>query len=139
MNQTTILWPVLAQVLLVYLAYGVLGWRRRRAMRDGIVGREDLRDRQSDPPLSRSASANVMNQFELPVLFYVVCLALLFLSGVSYVALVLAWLFVISRYVHAFVHLTSNRVALRGPLFASGWVVLALMWVLLALRLCGLA
>ncbi len=54
------------------------------------------------------------NQFELPVLFYVLTILayVTHLAGVVFV--VLAWIFVIFRILHAYVHVTSNIIRLRG-------------------------
>jgi len=70
------------------------------------------------------------NQFELPVLFYVLTILeyITHLAGVAFV--VLAWIFVIFRVLHAFVHVTSNIVRLRGALFAISAMVLAVMWAI---------
>ena len=86
-----------------------------------------------------TAANNLMNQFEAPVLFHVCCLALHAIAGVSVAALVLAWLFVLSRYVHAWIHLATNRLRQRSYAFRSGLGLLALMWIWFALRLAGLA
>ncbi len=48
------------------------------------------------------------------------------------VAVVLAWIFVASRYLHAFIHVTSNNLRYRSPLFACGYVVLGAMWMWVA-------
>ncbi|MNU04332.1 MAPEG family protein [compost metagenome] len=48
------------------------------------------------------------------------------------VSLVLAWLFIASRYLHAFVHVTSNRIRYRRPLFMAGAVTLGGMWIWLS-------
>ena len=73
------------------------------------------------------------------MLFYVVSLSLYVTSGVSYVALLLAWLFVALRYVHAWFHLTSNRVKYRSTAFIAGALLLALLWIWFALHLAGAA
>jgi hypothetical protein len=75
---------------------------------------------------------SIRNQFELPVLFYVVCFALWAMEAVGIVALVAAWLFVLSRIVHAWIHLTSNYIPNRRRTFTVGWWILLFM-VLLAL------
>jgi hypothetical protein len=54
---------------------------------------------------------------------------------VSWFALVLAWLFIASRYVHAWVHLTTNRMRHRNLAFVAGAVILALLWIYFALHL----
>lgn len=138
MNQTAIFWPMLAQVLLVYIVYVVMGARRFGAVKSGAARTSQFKDRSAEPAGSLTAANNLANQFELPVLFYVLCLALYATGGVSFVTLILMWLFVISRYVHAFVHVTANRVMLRSRVFVVGWGVLGLAWILFALHLLGL-
>jgi hypothetical protein len=137
MNQAAIFWPMLAQVLLVYIVYAVLSARRRNAVRSGEARINQFKTRSTEPESSVTAANNVINQFELPVLFYAACLSLYVTSGVSYVALVLAWLFVALRYVHAWFHLTANRVKYRSRAFISGALLLALLWIWFALHLAG--
>jgi len=136
-NQTIILWPVIAQVVLAFAVYVVLGIRRSEAVRSGAAKVGQFRTRTTEPDVSATAANNVLNQFELPVLFYVGCLALLMITGVSYLTLTLAWLFVLTRYCHAWVHLTSNYLRLRSALFFAGAVLVALLWLCLALKLAG--
>tara|TARA_R110000772_G_scaffold47928_11_gene109367 strand:- start:951 stop:1355 length:405 start_codon:yes stop_codon:yes gene_type:complete len=71
------------------------------------------------------------NQFELPVLFYVVSVLYLFLMPNDLVGLVLAWLFVFSRYIHAFIHLNYNHIIHRMLAFLFGFVCVMLMWAYL--------
>jgi hypothetical protein len=66
------------------------------------------------------------------VLFYACCILLYMTEADNLIALVLAWIFVALRYVHAFVHVTSNNLRYRSPLFAAGYLVLGVMWVWLA-------
>ena len=56
------------------------------------------------------------NQFELPVLFYVLTILAIITRHADVVFVVLAWVFVLSRLAHAIVHTTSNRVMRRGSL-----------------------
>lgn len=80
-----------------------------------------------------------MNQFELPVLFHTCCIALYVTQGVDLLTLALAWVFAVLRYVHAYVHLTSNRVRLRSMVFRVGSVVLLALWVAFAVHIAGIA
>jgi hypothetical protein len=137
MNPTAIFWPMVAHVLLVCIVYCLLGWRRRIAVVSGTVRADRFKTRSSEPEVSASVAANLMNQFELPVLFHVACLAFFATNGVSYVAVALAWLFVLARYVHAFIHVGSNNLRLRSPAFAAGFAILVLMWIWFALHLLG--
>ena len=137
MNQTAILWPMIAHAALVCLVYALLGWRRRVAMQSGGIRPDTVKLNRQEPDASAVVANNLANQFELPVLFHAVCLALLAAGGVSFVTVTLAWLFVLLRYVHAYVHVTSNDLRYRSPLFAAGFVVLVVMWALFALHLSG--
>lgn len=137
MNQAAIFWPLLVQVLLVYIVYAVLSVRRRNAVRSGEARINQFKTRAAEPETSITAANNIINQFELPVLFYVVCLSLYVTTGVSYVALLLAWLFVASRYAHAWFHLTTNRIKFRSRAFILGAALLAILWIWFALHLAG--
>lgn len=137
MNQTTIFWPVLAHVLLVYIVYGVMGRRRYFAVKSGEAKVGQYKVRSTEPSSSVTVANNLINQFELPVLFYVLCLALHLTNGVNYLTLALTWIFVASRYFHAWVHLTSNNLLLRSRSFFLGAVILLLAWIWFALHLLG--
>lgn len=137
MNQTAIFWPVLAHVLLVYVVYLVMARRRYFAVKSGEAKVGQYKVRSTEPASSVTVANNLINQFELPVLFHALCLALFVTNGVNYLTLALAWIFILSRYVHAWVHLTSNRVMLRSRAFFFGAVVLLLAWIWFAFHLLG--
>lgn len=137
MNQTAIFWPMMAHVLLVFIIYAMLGLRRKAAVTSGSAKVSQFRENQVEPPQSLFVRNALANQFELPVLFHIVCLALYATGGATLVAVVLAWLFAVSRYVHTFIHVTSNRVRFRQPAFVAGFVIVLVMWVLLAVHLLG--
>jgi hypothetical protein len=74
------------------------------------------------------------NQFQLPVLFFVLTILALFLRKADLLFVVMAWIFVLLRIVHAAIHVTSNRVLHRFQAFAASALVLLLMWVIFAVR-----
>ena len=47
----------------------------------------------------------------------------------------LAWLFVLSRLVHAYIHTGTNYISHRFNTFAVGVVVLLAMWAIFAVRI----
>ena len=55
--------------------------------------------------------------------------------------MVLAWLFVASRILHAAIHVGPNKVRWRTPAYAIGYLILAIMWIKLAVHVAtaGLA
>ncbi|RWD79488.1 MAPEG family protein [Mesorhizobium sp.] len=137
MNQTAIFWPMLAHVLLVYIVYLVMLKRRYLAVKSGEARITQYKVRSTEPASSVTVANNLINQFELPVLFHVLCLALFVTNGVNYLTLVLMWLFVVTRYVHAWVHLTRNYVLHRSRAFFLGAGILLVAWIWFALHLAG--
>ncbi|MGL4489347.1 MAG: MAPEG family protein [Rhizobiaceae bacterium] len=135
MSGETIFWPVLAQVALTFAIYILVSIRRVGAIKSGAAKPSDYRVPIIEPEASASAIRSLNNQFELPILFYVCCLTLHALGSVTSLALGLAWVFVFSRLAHAFVHVTSNRLKYRRPLFIVGFLVVVAMWVVVLLRL----
>ncbi|KQZ30749.1 hypothetical protein ASD50_17185 [Mesorhizobium sp. Root552] len=138
MNPIAIFWPMVAHFFLVSAIYVLLGWRRRIAVTSGGAKVRQFKVRTQEPEGSVTAANNLMNQFELPVLFHIVCLAFFVTNGVSFVAVLLAWVFVALRYLHAYVHVTSNNLRIRSLSFAAGFVIVVLMWAWFSLHLAGL-
>lgn len=126
-------WPLIAHVVLIVILYGLLGFRRRQMMQQGKVKPSAYRENVTEPQESLFVKNCLANQFELPVLFYACCILLYITESDNLIALVLAWIFVALRYAHAYVHVTSNNLAFRSPLFAAGFAVLLVMWAWLAL------
>jgi len=90
--------------------------------------------RQGWPENERKFSNAFDNQFQLPVLFYVFCLVAVYL-GPTWFEAGLAWVFVLSRIVHAAIHVTSNHVVHRFTAYAIGMGLLVIFWLDIAARL----
>ncbi|MGH6805799.1 MAG: MAPEG family protein [Ensifer adhaerens] len=127
-----IFWPMVAHVLLVFVLYALLSIRRVGLVRAGKVQVSQFRENRDEPGESLVVRNSIANQFELPVLFHVCCVLLYITEADNIVSLALAWLFVASRYLHAFVHVTSNRIRYRRPLFMAGVATLGGMWIWLS-------
>ena len=48
---------------------------------------------------------------------------------------VLAWVFVLTRFMQAYIHITSNAVLQRGAWYGVGFVVLIVMWIIFMVRI----
>ena len=132
------LWLIAAILAQGALALGLLwylGTIRIPMVMKGEVRIDDIAlERKGWPKREWQASNAFDNQFQLPVLFYVGAgLALYFGPTLFEVALV--WLFVISRYLHAFVHVTDNHVVRRFTAYFIGLVLLCAFWLDLVIRL----
>ncbi len=132
MSSTAIFWPMIVQTLLIYCVYFLVSKRRVGAVKAGKAKVSDYTIPTVEPEPSATAARNLINQFELPFLFYIVCILLHLVNAVSYLALLVAWLFVVSRIVHAVVHTTSNDVRIRRPMFIVGFILNAILWLYLA-------
>ena len=126
---------ILAQGALALGLLWYLGAIRIPMVMKGEVRIDDIAlERRGWPKREWQASNAFDNQFQLPVLFYVGAgLALYF--GPTLLEIVLAWLFVVSRYAHAFVHVTDNHVIRRFAAYFVGLLLLCVFWLDLAVRL----
>ena len=136
MNRDLIFGPILVQVLLTLATYVLLIKAKIRAMKAGEVdmARRALHD-DAWPESVMKINNNIRNQFEVPVLFYVLAFALWALEAVAWPALAAAWLFAISRIVHAWVHIGTNYVPNRRRAFTIGWWIVFAMALLVAWEL----
>jgi hypothetical protein len=135
MSIQMILLPVFVQVA---LTFGLLFWMafaRRASLTRGETKVRDIALRQSAWPEKPTQISNCYDsQFQIPVLFYVVVILAWIVKQADLLFVVMAWIFVLSRLVHATIHTTSNHVPSRFNAFAVGVFVLLLMWIILAVR-----
>lgn len=139
MQSHLIIWPMLVQMLMSLLLYIPLLQRKKAAIRAGQVDlKKTALDADAWPPAVQQVNNNIRNQFETPILFYVLGLIALQLNAVSGVILTLAWLYVASRLAHAWIHISSNFVPWRMKVFSLGMALLILITLTLAKHLAGL-
>jgi hypothetical protein len=139
LNNNLILWPVLVQIWLTLMIFVLLARRKAKAIKQGEVDRKKTA-LHSDawPDFVLQVSNNIQNQFQTPVLFYVMCFAFILSEGVTWLVLVFAWLYVASRLGHAYIHINSNYVPLRLRLFLLSTACLIIMAILLTAKLAML-
>ena len=73
--------------------------------------------------------------FGLPMLFYVLIALALPLRHADLVIVMLSWVFVVTRFAHAGIFLTSNDVRQRSLAWFAGVLVLFAMWLYFALKM----
>jgi hypothetical protein len=136
MSLQTVLLPLFVQVALTFVLLLWMGRLRTTAVRSGEVRINDIALREPNWPRRMTQIANAFhNQLELPVLFYVLTVLEIASRHADLVFVVLAWVFVLSRLAHAYVHTTSNVVMRRGLIFGIGAVVLIAMWAIFMIRI----
>jgi len=131
-----VLFPLFVQVALTFVLLFWMAGLNASAIRSGEVRWQDIALREPNWPARNMQIRNAfLNQLETPVLFYVLTLLVWITRHADYLFLVLAWIFVVLRIVHAFIHITDNNVPRRGAVFLAGMVVLAVMWVIFVFRI----
>lgn len=136
MTVPMILAPLFVQVALTFLLLFWMGQVRVGSINRGEIRAGDIALGERNWPAHAQQIANSYhNQFEIPVLFYVLTALALFTRKADLLFVVMAWLFVLSRILHAAIHVTSNNVNHRFLAFAAGVGILLLMWVIFAVRI----
>jgi hypothetical protein len=136
MSTQAILLPLFVQVFLTFgLMFGMM-YHRTSAISRKEVRLSDISMREPNWPYRASLFANAFsNQFELPVLFYVLTILEYVTRHADFVFVVLAWIFVLFRVLQALVHVTDNNVSRRGAFYGIGALVLVAMWIIFAVRI----
>lgn len=136
MSIPMVLAPLFVQVLLVFVIGFSLAGLRTGALRRREIKPRDIDLGQPNWPRRATQFGNCFrNQFEVPVLFYVLTVLAIVTRHADTLFVVMAWVFVLTRIVHAFVHVTSNNLRMRGLWFAIGTLVLFVMWVIFIVRI----
>jgi hypothetical protein len=136
MSLQAVLLPVFVQVALTFALVLRLGSLRVGLVRAGRVRSRDIAyGKDAWPERVKQVSNSFDNQFQLPVLFYVLTALALIARKADLLFVVLAWVFVATRLVHAVIHTGSNHVPRRFAAYAAGLAVLLLMWVIFALQI----
>lgn len=131
MSNSAILLPMLIQISLTLFIFILLGIRKTSALKAGGVERDKTAlDNSAWPVEVVKVSNNIANQFQTPVLFYILCTMFYLTDNVSMAVYVLAWIYSTTRLLHAFVHVSSNFVPARFGLFMIGVVCLIIMTLL---------
>jgi hypothetical protein len=131
-----VLLPLFVEVALTFVLLFWMGMARVAVVRRGVVRPGDIALGQANwPPRVTQIGNAYHNQLQLPVLFYVLTVLALATRQADLLFVVLAWLFVLSRLAHAYIHVTSNRLSLRFYVFLAGAVILLIMWAIFAARI----
>ena len=136
MSIQAVLLPLFVEVILTLGLLLWLGFVRRDDLNSGAVRTEQIALREPNwPKRTQQIAYCFSNQFELPVLFYVLTILSIITHHADLIFVVLAWVFVLSRIAQALVHTTSNVVMQRGMFYAVGAVALMAAWLIFIIRI----
>jgi hypothetical protein len=136
MSVVSLVYPMLALVLLTFAVLIILFRSRVRMVREGLAPVSYFRTFQGSleqPEFTVKPARHFTNLFEAPTLFYAGCLAAMVTGVTGTLVVVLAWLYVAMRYLHAYIHLGGNRVRYRMRAYFASWVCLMALWIAVAL------
>lgn len=126
MTSYSLILPMAVHVLWAAILYLLLTVVRAPTVW-GIGRRPDGSNPWAD--LEPRISANLRNQFEWPVLFYVACLLLLIgQAAIDPIQVGLAWTFVAGRVIHSSVQILTTNIRVRGAVFMINFVAVLGMW-----------
>jgi hypothetical protein len=136
MSVQMVLLPVFVLVGLAFFLLIWMGASRRNALVSGQTKVRDIVLGQKNWPERPTQIGNCFaNQFEMPILFYVLIAIALPLRRTDLVIVLLSWVFVVTRFVHAGIFVTSNDLNQRSLAWFAGALVLFAMWVYFALKI----
>src|SRR4029079_7176219 len=106
------------------------------ALTSGETRLESIAMREPNWPYRAALFGNSFsNQFEIPVLFYVLTILAMQTQHADRLFVAMAWIFVVLRVLQAAVHVTSNNVRFRGAFFGLGAILLLIMWLIFIVRI----
>jgi hypothetical protein len=136
MSVQIVLLPVF---VLVGLTLFLLLWMvtaRTRSVKARETSLKDIALGQPKYPARVAQIGNCFsNQFEIPLLFYILIALALPLRHADLFIVLMSWVFVVTRFAHAGIFVTSNNVQQRSLAWFAGVLVLFAMWIYFALRM----
>jgi hypothetical protein len=131
-----LLYPMAMMVLLTLLVGIITFITRLSSYKSGEVKGMyfKLMQGQEVPEMVTKTTRCFNNMFEIPVIFYAACTLYLVLGVESLVGIVLAWVFIALRYLHATIHLTYNHILHRMLAFWLAFFCAIALWVNLVIK-----
>ena len=134
MDNILIIYPILPVVLMNFIVMFHMRYMIVKAIKKRDVKYKYFRAYEgSAPEYLLTSRHHYKNFFEIPILFYLLCLVLYMINDVSAIDLWIAWLFVLFKGIHSYIRITSNYVPYRAYSFNvcvfllfGGWIILVI-------------
>src|SRR6478752_3908130 len=134
MSVRFVLLPVFVLVGLTFALLLGMATTRTRALKGGETRFKDIA--LGEQPARATQIGNCFsNQFELPVLFYALIALALPLRHADLFIVLMSWVFVVTRFIHAGIFVSSNNLGRRSTIWLAGVLVLLAMWIYFALKM----
>ena len=131
MTDFNLVYPMFAMVLLTATVLVILFRSRVRAVGAKKITSQYFRIYQgeAEPEETAKPARHFSNLFEAPTLFYAACITAMVTHDTGYVLQALAWVYVVARILHAWIHLGGNRLRQRIRAYFAGWLALLAIWI----------
>ena len=136
MSVQMVLLPVFVLVGLTFFLMLWMVTARTRAVKARETSLKDIAAGQPKYPARVAQIGNCFsNQFEVPLLFYFLIALALPLRRADLFIVLMSWVFVVTRFAHAGIFVTSNNIQQRSLAWFAGALVVLAMWIYFALKL----
>lgn len=126
-----IIQPVIALMALTFLVWCYMYFLRLRYVITNKVSAKKLETPEqcnSVLPIDiNKPSNNLKNLFEMPIIFYAVCILSVSINVIDLTLVYLAWAFVVIRFIHSSYHCFSTNVMAR---FCAYFISSIILWVM---------
>ena len=131
----TIVHPLIGMVVLTLL---VTIWLLYFAINSTLTGKvhiKQFRIYDGEFPINfQSARQHYKNMFEMPILFYILCILLIINNNYTQFDVIVAWGFVLFRVLHSLARIPNRDVNIRFGLFAGSFIMLVIGWINFSLK-----
>lgn len=126
-----IIYPMAIYFLFMFFSGIYMFLARKKSVMTGEVSTKYFKAQIGTPPPENILiiGRHYDNQFQVPMLFLITCVVHLQLEQANLLTLILAWLFVFSRFIHSIILLGKNNIIKRAAAFGVGWLILFFMWL----------
>jgi hypothetical protein len=124
-----LIYPMFAMVLLTFVVALWMMYTRVTAISSGQMKFSYFKSYSGEATeMVLKTSRHFTNLFEVPVLFYATLLTIMILDISSSAILLLSWLFVVSRVLHAIIHIFVTNIYPRMGAYMLGWLAVLGLW-----------
>ena len=132
----TIIYPLIAMIFLTIIVGVQLLYCNTKSVLNREVDIRHFRLFNSKIPKNlQSISQHYKNMFEMPILFYILCILLIINNNYTQLDVMLAWGFVVFRVLHSLARIPNRDVNLRFGLFSGSFIMLVIGWINFSLKI----
>ncbi|MGY4396492.1 hypothetical protein ACVWZA_001672 [Sphingomonas sp. UYAg733] len=132
MTIIAILWPSFALVALICIVWFTMFLQRLGHIKRNPPTARDFADGEAALRYFRPVEApanNLANLFEMPVMYFALVPLLMITHQAGHIQVILAWIYVVLRAVHSFIHIGPKKIQPRFMVYVASCAVLMAMWI----------